>query len=356
METNRAKKEQAALELLKETGLSVLEAALIARELLDATGSRGNKYKRAREIIRLGAEALRVKMMTVSFRKAAEEAIAARSDRRKRTQEDFRYMVRRLLRYNPGMGRRPVRMMTAKECREGLVRAFKSARQRHKARLVLSGIFSTAVRRGWCAENPVRWVDVPRLKEQVVPVLNMEEVNRLLKVAQEYRQGACLAAVGLMLYAGIRPNETERLEWRHINLEAGVVTLFPQHTKTGGARIVTIRPVLRDLLAACRKIGGIPGRVCPPNWQSRWRELRRLAGWDGKKKPWYPDTLRHTFASYFACHFKNMNVLQMEMGHASLDLLRTRYLNMEGVTEVTASVFWGSLPVGSGMQKMAASE
>lgn len=34
----------------------------------------------------------------------------------------------------------------------------------------------------------------------------------------------------------------------------------------------------------------------------------------------------------------------MEMGHASSDLLRTRYLNMEGITEVAAAVFWGELP------------
>ncbi|WP_300771607.1 tyrosine-type recombinase/integrase [uncultured Akkermansia sp.] len=88
------------------------------------------------------------------------------------------------------------------------------------------------------------------------------------------------------------------------------------------------------------------GSVCPRNWTAKWRELRRQAGWDGKEKKWPADMLRHTFASYFARHFKNLHVLQMEMGHASSDLLRTRYLNMEGITEMTAAVFWGNCHAG----------
>lgn len=338
--------DHAALAILKKTGLDVVEAAQLAHELLQASKGRGSRWKRARECIRLGEEALVARGKTVVFRKAVDEAMEARQDRRKRTRDDFRYISRRLLRFCPEIARRPVRFITPRECRACLEKSFDTLRQRHKARLVLSGIFGTAVKRGWCTENPVAHVDLPRLKEHSIPVLSLEEMRRLLAAAEEYDGGACLAAVGLMLYAGIRPEEVRRLDWAQINLREGMVSLRARHSKTGGARIVTIQPVLGNLLERAVAMGSVSGSVCPRNWPAKWRELRRLAGWDGKEKKWPADMLRHTFASYFARHFKNLHVLQMEMGHASSDLLRTRYLNMEGITEMTAAVFWGNCHAG----------
>lgn len=336
--------DRAALVILKETGLDVMEAALLAYELLQASRGRGSRWKRAKKCIRLGEEALAAKEKTVAFRKAVDEAIEARHDRRKRTRDDFRYISRRLLRLCPEMARRPVRFITPGECSLCLEKSFGTLRQRHKARLVLSGIFGTAVKRGWCAENPVAYVELPRMKEHSIPALSLDEMRRLLAAAEEYAGGACLAAVGLMLYGGIRPEEVRRLDWAQIDLREGVVSLRARHSKTGGPRIVTIRPVLKNLLGKAAAMGFGAGSVCPRSWPEKWRALRRLAGWDGREKKWPADVLRHTFASYFARHFKNMNELQMEMGHASSDLLRTRYVNMEGITEMTSAVFWEELP------------
>lgn len=56
--------------------------------------------------------------------------------------------------------------------------------------------------------------------------------------------GECLPACALMLYAGIRPYEVRRLTWNRINLKSGLVSLAPNHTKTGGSRHVSILPVL----------------------------------------------------------------------------------------------------------------
>ena len=266
--------DHAALAILKKTGLDVVEAAQLAHELLQASKGRGSRWKRARECIRLGEEALVARGKTVAFRKAVQEAMEARQDRRKRTRDDFRYISRRLLRFCPEMARRPVRFITPRECRACLEKSFDTLRQRHKARLVLSGIFGTAVKRGWCTENPVAHVDLPRLKEHSIPVLSLEEMRRLLAAAEEYDGGACLAAVGLMLYAGIRPEEVRRLDWAQINLREGMVSLRARHSKTGGARIVTIQPVLGNLLERAVAMGSVSGSVCPRNWPAKWRELR----------------------------------------------------------------------------------
>lgn len=181
--------DRAALVILKETGLDVMEAALLAYELLQASRGRGSRWKRAKKCIRLGEEALAAKEKTVAFRKAVDEAIEARHDRRKRTRDDFRYISRRLLRLCPEMARRPVRFITPGECSLCLEKSFGTLRQRHKARLVLSGIFGAAVKRGWCAENPVAYVELPRMKEHSIPALSLEEMRRLLAAAEEYAGG-----------------------------------------------------------------------------------------------------------------------------------------------------------------------
>lgn len=129
--------DHAALAILKKTGLDVVDAAQLAHELLQASKGRGNRWKRARECIRLGEEALVARGKTVAFRKAVDEAMEARQDRRKRTRDDFRYISRRLLRFCPEMARRPVRFITPRECRACL--------ENH---LIPSG---RGIRPGWCS-------------------------------------------------------------------------------------------------------------------------------------------------------------------------------------------------------------
>ena len=77
--------DHAALAILRKTGLDVVEAAQLAHELLQASRGRGGRRKRARECIRLGEEALIARRKTVAFRRAVDEAMEARHDRRKRT-------------------------------------------------------------------------------------------------------------------------------------------------------------------------------------------------------------------------------------------------------------------------------
>ena len=48
---------------------------------------------------------------------------------------------------------------------------------------------------------------------------------------------------------------------------------------------------------------------------------------------------RHSFASYHAAMYRNLHELQLQMGHRSTDLLRTRYLVVPAA--YTAKRFWG---------------
>ncbi len=349
-------KEQAALGVLLSTGIDILEAALVAKAAMEAgvvrskqKGARSDEaefraseatslraLKRCKKIIALGAEALRQQERTVTFEKAVEAALEARKDRRTRTVYDFRYFTRRFMKRCPGLARRRVRAMTPQECAEYIEQAFDTPRQRQKARLILSGVFGTAVKKGWCDSNPVARVEAPRVVEQMVPILSPQEIEQITSTAETYQGGSCAAAVGMMLYAGIRPHEVARLYWEQVDLQERAIYILPRHSKTGGARRVTIHKPLLRILRAHRRAD--VEMICPANWLHHWRELRRAAGWDSPAHRWPQDALRHTFASYHLSHFRSFAELQLEIGHRDATLLRTRYVDQRGVRN--ARGFW----------------
>ena len=314
--------ELAAIEVLRQTGVDVLEAALVAKRALEA--GRG-RVRRAMACIAAGEEELRRREKTVTFARAVEEALEARKDRRSRTLCDFRGITKRFMRRCKGLANRRIRSISAEECKAYINQAFDTPWQRNKARLILSGVFSTACKRGWCAENPVRKVEPECVEEKRIRILSKEEIGRLMHTAETFEGGACLAATAIMLYAGVRPNEVERLRWSDVRLDDGVICIAPHHSKTGGARHVTIFQPLARILKRIRRPGD--ERICPPNWRRLRTRLHHVAGFAN----WQPDVLRHTFATHHLATFRNYAELQLEMGHRSAELLRTRYVAMEGV-------------------------
>ncbi len=318
-------KETAALEVLKSTGIDVLEAVLMAKEAL----ARGRgRVKRARACIQLGEEQLRLRERTVTFAKAVETALEDRKRKglRARSIVDFRYLCKRMMKINPGLAERRMRSITSKDCRQYLETAFGgSASQYRKARAILSGVFSTAIKHEWCDVNPVSRVEVPDVVEKPIEPLTIEEVERLEEAAQLPEHRDMQLSLHLMLYCGIRPTEVSRInpetdiDWEHAQ-----VLVRPTTSKTGGGRVVPLR-----------KAEDITVRTIPRRWQLRWRALRQAAGWN-MENAWQPDICRHTFATYHAAHFRNFPALQLEMGHRDSSLLRTRYVYAGKTNEATA--------------------
>ena len=336
MKVELTREEMAALVVLKSAGEDLMEVAIIAKEAMAA--GRG-RLKRARRCIAAGAEELKKQERTVSFEKAVAFALEARRERRVRTVYDFRYFTRRFMKRCPGLARRKVRTISAQECAQYIEMAFDTPRQRQKARLILSGVFGTAVKRGWCSENPVARVEAPRVVERQVPILSPQEIKDLRQTAAGYENGSCAAAVGMMLYAGIRPHEVARLTWAQVDLRERAIYILPQHSKTGGARRVTIHKPLMKILRRFKE-STHEKKICPANWLRHWRELRRAAGWDSPAHPWPQDALRHTFASYHLSHFRSYAELQVEIGHRDATLLRCRYVDQRGVR--SSAQFWAA--------------
>lgn len=322
----------AVIFLLKKSGLQLLDAARLVLELVEGCGEGKASPARCRRVVQLGSAALQQEEQSVSFAEAVAFTRQAKRHRAARTQADIAYYMRRLMRAVPWLGARMLRSLSPQDCRCALQKAYPTPSQQKKARAILSGVFSVGTRQGWCSENPVRLVDAPAVQEKEIKPLSLPEVQQLVQVAKRKQHRAALPALGLMLHAGVRPQEVVRLRWQDIDLEEREICLAPHHSKTGGARRIPISPPLLQLLRRHRS----SGRICPPNWRHRWRHLRREAGF----ADWVPDVLRHTYASYYVKQHRDMTGLQLSMGHRDQRLLMCRYINLRGITRSSAAEFW----------------
>ncbi len=296
-----------------------------------------------RRVLRAGIVAVHEQEKTVSFAQAAEESLARRTaaGRRPTTLRDLRHFVRRLLRV-PGLAETPLRSMGSAECRQALEQAFAgSAHSFRKGRAILHSIFAYGLRQGWCARNPVAAIELPRIEEKEIVPLSLAECRRLVETAKMPRFRDCLPALGLMLFAGVRPGEVARLRWQDIRVAEGVLLIAARHSKTGGARRVELCAALRRLLQRVARQTTGSQLLCPPSWGVRWRQLRQAAGFGRQSGvPWVPDVLRHTFASYHALTHRNLPALQLQLGHRDARLLLTRYLNLPALRKDGAARFW----------------
>ena len=316
------REELAALELLKSTGLSLLEAAQVACAVIRTTGGSVDKALRA---IHLGAGELQKREHTVTLGVAAWASVEARRELRPVTRRDLRHFVRRILRVE-GAADMPLRSMSTADCKRILTAAFGASPSSYrKGRVILSSVFNYGIRQEWADINPVTRIEVPAVQEKPIGPLTPEEVERLKATADRPEFRDMRFSLSLMLYGGIRPTEVSRLQAGDINWEEGHVIIRPRVSKTGGGRAVPLRGV-----------GGIRkrDRRIPRNWKRKWLALRRAAGFCH----WVPDVCRHTFATYHAAMFRNLPELQLEMGHRDTSLLRSRY--MVPTSRKSAELFW----------------
>ncbi|MDB4419670.1 tyrosine-type recombinase/integrase [Akkermansiaceae bacterium] len=198
----------------------------------------------------------------------------------------------------------------------------------------------------WAARKPREWVDVREIenfetkthKKGKIAVLSPAEVENLLKTAEEHYPDTVVAFV-LMVMMGIRPSEVEKMYAEDIT-EDGVVVpdedeQTGEETKTG-RRFIQMTPIVAEWL----KEYPPSKKIAPPNWDRKYKAVRRLAGWgvvadllgaEYKKisglPKWHQDVLRHTAATIVINLGKPLTVLIFEHGHTQGEAtLKKHYL------------------------------
>ena len=192
---------------------------------------------------------------------------------------DIRYLGNRLLNSNPELCEMYFSELKPAVCEQYLSATFKTPSQFNKARTMLYGLFEFALKREWCDRNPVKLVARRKVMEKEISPLSCAQTKDLLKNAKALKNRDCLPAIGLLLFAGIRPREVRRLKWKDIDLEENLITVRSQCSKTGGVRHVEIMPALKRILAKYKRED--KSAICPPDWNREWKNIREESGFKG---------------------------------------------------------------------------
>ena len=323
-----------AKKILSKTGISVLDAARIAKNILDAKPNNFNLtvLQFCAKVVAMGLQHIRTKEMT--FADGFALYLKSKQHLRPDSVRDIRCIGNRLLRTSPEFGKRNFSEFSVSECEEWLNAAFHTNPQFNKARTMLHGLFEFALRREWCNKNPIKRIERKKVIEKEILPLKLSETKRIMKTAK-LESPECAVVAALLVYTGIRPREVRRLTWRDIDTEEKTITVRSQCSKTGGVRQVEIPPVLNRLLITHKSQNS--SHICPTDWQRRWRKIRDNSGFRGR---WVQDVLRHTYASFHAKNYADLPRLQLNMGHRDLSLLRSRYVNMHGISRTEAKSFF----------------
>ena len=215
-----------------------------------------------------------------------------------------------------------------------------AATTRNNFRRVLIVAFNFARERGYCAGNPAEKSARAKVIEGTIGILTVEETARLLESASS----ELLPYVAIGAFAGLRRAELERLDWREIDLQAGLIEVTAKKAKSARRRFVRIQPNLAKWLQPYAQLSG---NVTP----LKYRELLDAAREAARIEQWPHNALRHSFASYHLACFNDAAALALELGHTNSNLVFQHYRQL--VKPKKAERYWKIAPVAAGKKIVA---
>ena len=228
-------------------------------------------------------------------------------------------------------GKRNAATITALEVDDWLRSLDVAPLTRNNCRRVLHVLFSYAVQRRYCAENPITHTSKAKVIAQAVEVLTPEQTRQLLSAAAP----EIVPVLAIGAFAGLRPAEISRLDWKEVRLGRGFIEVTARNAKTASRRLVTIQPNLAEWLKPHAKQSG---PVEPVAARKLIEAARIRAGFD----QWPSNALRHSYASYHLAKFQDAQALALQLGHTTTGMLFAHY--REVVTPDAAEEYWSIGP------------
>jgi integrase len=238
------------------------------------------------------------------------------------------------------IGARPVAQLTREEV-EALAAAL--ARDRLSAKTIrnvlglLNGVCEFAIKRGWAAANPCRYVDRPRVEEsQDIRYLDPDEVEAVLGATGDGDYGRVHRAIILAAaMSGLRMGELLALRWLDVDWQAQRIRVRRNYVRghlgtpksRRGSRSVPLADRLGgelDLLYRQTAYGADedlvfanPHTGAPLDGAALLRAFQRALKRAGVRQVRFHD-LRHTFGTRMAAAGAPLRTLQEWMGHRDL--------------------------------------
>ncbi len=192
----------------------------------------------------------------------------------------------------------------------------------------LRGFFGFCLREKTLSENPVQYLENPKLPATLPDVLDQEEVAAILqqpdmRTKLGYRDRSMLE---LLYAAGLRVSELITLTPIDLDLQTGLLRVFGKGAKE---RIVPVHDTaariletyLRDWRPAFSPVQPVmflnrSGKGLTR--QAVWKAIQRYVLQAGVRKHVSPHTFRHSFATHLLDGGADLRTVQLLLGHADI--------------------------------------
>ena len=188
--------------------------------------------------------------------------------------------------------------------------------------------------REWLKENPCEGITITAESKEV-EILSNEQVITLLEAAIQEKEKVRQAMVPYLvlgLFAGLRPEEAQKMQWESIEpldeKRIAQVKVPAEISKIGETRYAELSEAGWNLIKPCLKQSG------PIGWSRRaFRRIRDKAGFAGST--WPADCIRHTYASNWLAVHKDRAHLAEIMGNSPA-IIRKHYKRAIPVNDAEA--------------------
>lgn len=215
----------------------------------------------------------------------------------------------RLERFTTSYGKKLLSEFTPEEIEKWIRKQTGKAGQSQKNYMtILASMFAFAVKKGKAPRNPLLEVEKPDVIRDEVGILTPADLKSLLTHLPDDAK----AFVVLSAFAGLRPSETQRLDWTDINFETSTIVVGARKSKTKRRRVV---PMTANLSAWLKPLAKEEGRVVTladlTIRQKRLKPAREKA----KITRWPHDCLRHSAATYWLQTEQDSARVALWLGH-----------------------------------------
>jgi integrase len=210
-----------------------------------------------------------------------------------------------------------------------------------------SGLFTHALKCGWIQAHPMTGGKVDSKEFQCAKkrpgILSVEVVARMLEIAE----ADLVPAIALGAFAGLRPSEIHKMDWKDIHWENKEIDIDPLRCKTARYRFIPMHENLIEWLELYRQSSGPIFRQSVGRLSMRISRAGRAAG----LAKWPSDGLRHSYGSYEYARNRSADDTTAQMGN-SKDVFFSNYRNR--VRREEAVAYFGIRPSSEAQAKVVA--
>lgn len=220
----------------------------------------------------------------------------------------------------------------------------KSAKSLARFRSSLKSLFNHIHIKNGIDLNPVELVNIPKIRQKLPEVLDVDTVYRLVDIPVEseiaIRDKACIE---LFYSSGLRLSELSHLHWSDIQVDESLIRVLGKGSKQ---RVVPVGKLALEALQNWKPYALLWDKhqsdhvfISQRGGRLKQRSIQaRIKYWAQRQGLWervYPHLLRHSFASHVLESSGNLRAVQEMLGHEDLSSTQIyTHLNFQHLAKV----------------------